>query len=127
MQLIHKIEKEYGVTALYHINKELVLISQTKAVLELAQSTIEARYIQHTKHEILKKPETLETLEISDTETGETHLENEIVKIPKLDSVSSKIKLNAHSTTVNAHAHRRNVTFYRFCSNLHNSTHCSNY
>lgn len=45
MPMIRRIENEYGVKTLYHRKKHMVLISPSEEVLELAQETLESRYV----------------------------------------------------------------------------------
>ena len=49
MPIITKIEKEYGVKALYLRSKQMILISPAVEILELVHETLESRFLQDLK------------------------------------------------------------------------------
>ncbi|KAL4231379.1 hypothetical protein ACF0H5_008958 [Mactra antiquata] len=51
MPMVERIEKEYGVKTLYHQKKQMVLISPSEEVLQLAQETLETRYVNEIEND----------------------------------------------------------------------------
>lgn len=77
MPMMERIEKEYGVKTLFHKKKQMVLISPSVEVLELARETLESRYINENE----------DTLESNVTDTS---VEDEKLKDASVEDETGK-------------------------------------
>lgn len=105
LPIVHRIEMEYGVKILYHERKDMILVSPSKEVLQLAQETLETRYVKDESEEnnhdtdvdINETSELKESNEINNPDTKyteKTHLDNEVFE---LYNKKSPLRSRGHS------------------------------
>lgn len=111
MPMIHRIEKEYEVNILFHKNKQMILISQSKEVLELVHETLESRYVNCESN---TNKATKDEEEVKETE-GENKVPDENESVTDASELDTEVHTihNRHYSPVKSRDHSRQRSVLR--------------